>query len=38
MPGAFNVIRIDQTSPDAVNPCDLYVPSNEHLEESENYR
>lgn len=38
MPQSYNVIRIDQTSGDAVNPCDIVIPDNELLQESENFK
>jgi len=32
-----NVIKIDPTSKDKINPCDLYIPSNKILSSNENY-
>lgn len=37
MPDRFCVIRIDPTSPNKINPCDLHIPDNEYLDNDINY-
>ncbi len=37
-PDKYRVIKIDPTSNDKINPCDIIFPSNKILSESENYK
>jgi len=37
-PDKYRVIKIDATSSDKINPCDIIFPSNKYLSGSENYK
>lgn len=37
MPDRYQIIKIDSTSEDKINPCDIYIPNNEFLSKSEKY-
>jgi hypothetical protein len=38
MPDKYQVIKINTSSKDKINPCDVFIPSNEFIDESENYK
>lgn len=38
MPDRYQVIKVDPASRDKINPCDLFIPSNDYLDDSEQYQ